>query len=389
MSAIKNIQTVATALAAAFVAFAFLAEASAATGVRASGNAKNVSDTNFVDIATNTNTNVVAVLSKRNVTFLPIAEARAKIGDIIANPEKMVEVMRSLSPEDQKTFVADVNAAIEKLPGSTEDKTAKYLNVNRAALKGATAGNVANVLAVKFATVSPESLTVVSERFATDLFNRDADPSVRLSDEAFEKTAKDVIGKVVQATAGSDDAGVRNTLAVVMFVKASNDSIDGLTERLVETLPNSEIRELATTEWIPAAMTAGDQKSYDALLAYADAGKAPNLNVVLNLAGPQILDAMLIDITSSIVDGNGYQTIPFVEQAFGGFEENIFPVLHDTTGLNANNPGAFATPRTTDPTKPWNPAYNRGSEEVKPKPTPTPQPTPPGPTPPPYPYTSM
>lgn len=385
MSAIKNIQTVTTALAAAFVAFAFLAEASAATGARTSGNAKNATGTNFVDIATNTNTNVVAVLSKRNVTFLPIAEARAKIGEIIANPEKMTEVMKSLSPEDQKTFVADVNAAIEKLPGSTEDKTAKYLNVNRAALQGASAGNVANVLAVTFATVPPESLTVVSERFASDLFNRDADPSVKMSDEAFENTAKEAIGKVVQATAGSDDAGVRNTLSVIMFTKASNGSIDGLSDRLVATLPDSNVRELATTEWIPAAMAEGDAKSYDSMLAYADAGKAPNLNIVLNLAGPQILDAMLSDVAPSIVDGNGYQTTPFMENAFG-FGDNPDPLLTDTTGLSANNAGATAIPRTTNPTKPWNPTYSRGNEVVTPMPTPTPTPQP---TPPPYPYTSM
>jgi len=382
MNAIKNIQAVTTALAAAFVTFAFLAEAAAPKGARPSGDAKKGADTNYVYVATNTNTNVVAV-ANRNVTFLPIAEARAKIGEVISDPAKMTEIMKELSPEDQKTFLADVNAAISKLPGSTEAKTAKYLNTNRAALQGASAGNVANVLAVAFATIPPESLTVVSERFASDLFNRDADPSVKMSNEAFENTAKEVVGKVVQATAGSDDAGVRNTMAVIMFTKASNGSIDGLSDRLVATLPDSNVRELATTEWIPAAMAEGDGKSYDSMLAYADAGKAPNLDIVLNLAGPQVLDAMLTDVSSGLVDGNGYSTTHFLDAAIG-IGDNVDPLLRDTTGFNANNAGATAIPRTTDLTKPWNPTYSRGNEVVTPI---TPEPEPP--VPPPYPYTSM
>lgn len=318
--------------------------------------------------------------------YKPLAEARAKIGDIIADASKMSEVMKELSPEDQKTFLADVNAAIAKLPGSTEDKTAKYLNINREALKGAEEGNMVNVLAVTFATVPPESLVVLSERYATDLFNRDASPTQKFTDAAFEKTAMEVVGKVEQATTGSDDAGVRNTLAILMFVRASNNSIEGLSDRLVETMPDATSREMATKEWIPAAMAEGEQKSYESMLAYADAGRAPNLDIVLSLAGPQILDAMLVDITAGMNDSKGVQTTPVLDQAFGGFDDPTAGMRTDSASATATVNGGGEVPRTPVPIAPWNPEYSRSSidttkevigeviekviEELEPKPYP-------------------
>jgi len=284
-------------------------------------------------------------------TYQPLAEARAQIGDVIADPAKMTEVMKNLSPADQKAFVADVNAAINKMPGSAEEKAAKFLNVNRAALKGASKGNMANVLAVTFATVPPESLIVISERYAVDLFNRDTPQSKNVDDAAFEKISKEVIGKVEETTAGSDEAGVRNTLAILMFVRASNGAPPDLSDKLVDTLKDGKVRELAKTEWIPAAMAEGDKKSYEALLAYADAGYAPNIDSVLALAGPQILDAVMLDITSGMNDAAGFQTTPILDQAFGGYDENTIYIHYDTKSpLAPGNP--IVVPKQPEP-KPY------------------------------------
>lgn len=327
MNTMRHIRLASTAIAASFAACALFAEEPAAA--QASGTTASAS----------------AVKTAAEKNYKPLAEARAKIGEVIADPAKIIEVMRDLSPEDQKSFVADVNAAIAKLPGSVEDKTAKYLNVNRAALKGASAGNMANILAVTFATVAPESLVVLSERYAVDLFNRDADPSHKFTDAEFEKTATETVGKIEQATTGSDDAGVRNTLAILMFVRASNHSPSDLADKLVATMPDATTRELAKTEWIPAALAEGDNKSYEALLAYADAGKNPDLNIVLNLSGPQILDAMLIDITSGMENRSGVQTTPALDQAFGGFDENRVMTEEDTTSASMRLKGLGAVAR--------------------------------------------
>lgn len=385
MKAMKNIRLALVAAIVALTAFASLAQ-EAATKKDAPAPTK-----------------AAATEDKDGKAYKPLAEARAKIGEIISDPVKMTETLKELSPEDQKTFVADVNAAISKLPGSVEDKTAKYLNVNKAALKGAASGNMANVLAVTFASVPPESLTVISERYANDLFNRDADPSHKMTDAAFEKTATEVVGKVAQATTGSDDAGVRNTLAILMFVRASNDSIDGLSDRLVDTMPDAATRDLAKKEWIPAAMASDEKKSYDAMLAYADAGKSPNIELVITLAGPQILDAILVDITSGMDDKQGVQTTPVVDQAFGGFDQSRVDASeqYDTKSTQAAANGGNAVPRTTNPLVPWNPEYQRGEVQVTPEtinavkksvieeqsgPTPTPTPEP---EPKPYPYTDL
>ena len=50
------------------------------------------------------------------------ADARGKIGDIISNPSTMTSVMKQLAAADQASFLADVNAAISKMPGSPEER---------------------------------------------------------------------------------------------------------------------------------------------------------------------------------------------------------------------------------------------------------------------------
>ena len=116
---------------------------------------------------------------------MTLADARGKIGDVIADPASMTSIMQQLSAEDQTAFLADVNAAIAKMPGSTDEKTQKFLDVDTAALKGAKEGNLPTLVAEVFATVPPNSLTVINERFAADLFNRAADPSKTYTDERY------------------------------------------------------------------------------------------------------------------------------------------------------------------------------------------------------------
>ena len=108
------------------------------------------------------------------------ADARGKIGDIISDPASMTSVMKQLAAADQASFLADVNAAISKMPGSPEEKTSKFVAVNSAALKGAQKGNLTTLVAEVFATVPPESLTAINEQFAAGMFNRAADPSIRM-----------------------------------------------------------------------------------------------------------------------------------------------------------------------------------------------------------------
>ena len=109
---------------------------------------------------------MVATMAMASMLFaqdktMSSADARGKIGDIISDPASMTSVMKQLAAADQASFLADVNAAIAKMPGSPEEKTSKYLDVNTAALKGAQKGNLATLVAEVFATVPPESLTAL------------------------------------------------------------------------------------------------------------------------------------------------------------------------------------------------------------------------------------
>lgn len=275
---------------------------------------------------------------------LPLAEARAKIGDIIKNPASMTAVMQQLSPADQKAFVAAVNESISKMPGSAESKTATFLNVNHAAIKGAAKGNLMTIVAEVFATVPPESLTVLNERFAKDLFSRSADSTRTYSDEQFTKIAQELMAKVSERTAGGDDAGVRNTFALLMMVNASGGSPADLADTLVSGVGDESVQQMAKNEWIPAATAEGASKSYEPMLGYADAGQQPSFDLTLRIAGPQILDAMLADLDSIATGDNGVSVY-----------EAVVPAGSDTVPAAGEDDGVDTVPRTDNPNAPWNP----------------------------------
>lgn len=234
----------------------------------------------------------VALCSVAYAKEVSIQEARSQIGAAIGDSAKMTEIIKGLSNADQVQFLADVNAAIEKMPGSVEAKTAKYLNANRAALKGANKGNHSALIAETFATVPLEALTVINERFAADLFNRAANPG-SYTDEQFAKIATDLQTKVNERVSGVENAAQRETFAALMMIRASNGTPADLTAKLVEMLPESS-REPASKEWIPAAMGSDKQeKSYEPILASGGAARPPIYRETLIFAGPQLPETML------------------------------------------------------------------------------------------------
>ena len=248
---------------------------------------------------------------------ISLADARAKIGECIKTPATMTATMKKLSAEDQKTFLAEVNEAISKMPGSNESLTATYLNVNHAALKGSQPGNLATLVAEVFATVPPESLAVINERFAADLFNRAADPSVTYTDEQYEEIAKSLVEKVVERNAQVENGAARSTFAILMMVRASNGSPANLSDSLVDVLP-PDSRNIARNEWIPSAMGANMEKSYEPLLGAAEAvGSLPSSEMVIRIAGPQLLEALL----GEVVEGT-----PVVSTSFSIERDANLPV---------------------------------------------------------------
>lgn len=304
---------------------------------------------------------------------ISLADARGKIDKAIESPAVMKEIMKQLSAEDQVKFLADVNKAIGDMPASVEEKTAKFLNINHAALTSAQKGNTTALLAETFATVSPDALTVISERFAADLVNRASNPNVTYTDEQYVTLAKEVMGKINERTEKTDNGSARSTFAIAMFMRASNetgDSLDGLQEQLVDTLKHDDAKELARTVWIPAALGKdGREQSYEPLLASADAGRRPDSEQVLNIAGPQHLDSVLADLGGKYTDPLSLTgaTTPILDAVDNTL--NRKPTVNEAPGAAGEGGNAAAG----------------GNQEVDPGTGDTPRPTPENPDPKPYP----
>ena len=222
------------------------------------------------------------------------------------------------------------------MPASVEEKTAKHLNLNHAALKAVKgSGNVAALLAEVFATVPPEALTVINERFASDLFNRATDPKVTYTDAQFTDIALKIMETVNKRTAETDNASTRSAFAILMLLRASNGTPADLEDKLIATLPNADARELAKSEWIPSALGKdGRELGYEPILASADAGRRPDFDFVLVIAGPQLLDSLLQDIGGKNVDGLSFMRTrsPVLDAALNPLEQQIPTLGGDVLG---------------------------------------------------------
>ena len=278
---------------------------------------------------------------------MSLADARRKISQLIDAPGEMTLVMKQLSAADQVTFLSDVNSAISKMPGSEDERTAKFLDMNTAALKGAQDGNLTTLVAEVFATVPPTALTVINEQFASGLFNRAADPSKTYTDDQYITISSNVLAKVQERNASSDNAGVRNTFAILMLARASNGSPEGLASTLANTLKDSESQNLAKTEWIPPAL--GTPANYDPMLGVSGAGNEPSPEVVLQISHAQALDALVGDLATDSGVSSG-----------DSLTGSLVPMYTDPTG------GLSQRPRTMDPTLPYNPRYTRGQTPSEP-----------------------
>lgn len=267
---------------------------------------------------------------------LPLAEARQKIDGVVDGSESIASLIKQLSAEDQLTFLGDVNKAVSKMPASVEEKTAKHLNLNHAALKAVKgSGNVAALLAEVFATVPPEALTVINERFASDLFNRATDPKVTYTDAQFTDIALKIMETVNKRTAETDNASTRSAFAILMLLRASNGTPADLEDKLIATLPHADARELAKSEWIPSALGKdGRELGYEPILASADAGRRPDFDFVLVIAGPQLLDSLLQDIGGKNVDGLSFMRTrsPVLDAVQNPLEQQIPTLGGDVLG---------------------------------------------------------
>lgn len=269
---------------------------------------------------------------------MSLADARAKISEVINSPSEMTSIVKQLSAADQVAYLNEVNGAIEEMPGSVEEKTAKYLNVNRAAYKGAEKGNMSKLVAETYATVPAESLAILSERYAADIFNRAADPSITFTDEQYKSIVTNVMRTINSRLATANTPNVRSAFAGLMFIRASNgtpsDIVDFVTEQLLFDAQN-----FAREEWYPDALAEGDKQSCERMMEAAQAGQIPSSPLVLSISGPQVLDALLPNIV---------EWAPIVV-ATTGYEFNGMPAKDAAAGGGPAVPAAYRGPVESGP----------------------------------------
>ena len=252
------------------------------------------------------------VVQTNAVEYASLASARAKITQVIDNPADMTAVMKSLSADDQKTFLAEVNAAILSMPGSDADRTAKFVAVTDAALAGAQKGNALTLVAEVFATVPPISLTAVNESLGAGLMNRAADSGVTYTDEQYTKIAQTVMEKVNERVAGEDNSGVRSGFAALMLIRGSNGtSNDAIYDAILAAMP-ADSQNDAKVDWFPAALGRGREQTYEPMLAVVDGDLISPITddfdvqhmMSLRAPGPASTAGLLADIGGGGTDGS-------------------------------------------------------------------------------------
>lgn len=279
---------------------------------------------------------------------LSLAEASGRIGEAVADESAMSGIVEQLSASDQVAFLARVNAAIDSMPGAPDEKAAAYFKANKAAIRAAK-GNRTALLAETFATVSPEALTVINERFASELFSRNANPEMPTDDDRMTNIAVTVFRQIEARNAAADNADVRNAFAILMFLRASEGSPANLAETLVGEMDDPAVRETAMSEWIPAAMGQGQPKSYEPMLGASDSGEQPDFAVVMNISPAESPVALLSDLAGSAGDiatvratlGPGFAGLP--------------------SGIGTGS-GLYRVPRSGDSDDAWYGGSRRGDD---------------------------
>lgn len=287
---------------------------------------------------------------------MPSSEWRAKVGECAQDTTVLKSTIVQLSADDQLAFIKAINEALAAKPGSTEAKAVAFYESNRAALVALSkSGNVVKALAEVYATVPPEYLTVINERFATEVFKRD--PNANITDEQYTLLASNAMNVVVDRTKGLDNAAVRQTFASLMFIRASENSVPGLAESLTAQLSDDSVKKTAVNEWVKPALGDGQSKSYDPMLGVAQAGEEPDHKVVMRMYPYSAVgNSLLGDLRNlSLKDGVS--------------AENIGGVLFQAPEANGQSPSTiigdplYRVPRQVfDPESPFYNGKRRGDK---------------------------
>ena len=281
---------------------------------------------------------------------MPRSEWHAKVGVCALEPAMLKATISQLSSADKTAFLAEVNDAISKMPGSVEVKAAKFLAANRAAVAGAGSADRLAVLAEVYATVPVEYLTVINEEMAKRDFSRPP----TMDDSAFIGIVAAAMEKIVQRCASAESGSVRSAFAGLMFVRSAGSAAAAAESAVIAAMPE-DARKDAESSWFPAALGKGQSPSYDPMLGVAQAGDEPDHAVVITISQSQSLDSMLFDLQAGKPVA---ATSNFGQSMFGVGGE-----FEDAFGAGLNR---VPRDRVLNPNSPFYTGKHRGDQEPDP-----------------------
>ena len=227
---------------------------------------------------------------------MPRSEWHAKVGECALDPVVLKTTISQLSASDKIAFIAEVNEAISKMPGSAEVKAAQFLAANRAAVRGVGPTERGVALSEIYATVPPESLTVINEEFAKSEFSR----SSTMGDAQFLNIVSNAMSRIAQRCTSAESGALRTCFAGLMFIRVAGNSTDAAINAVIAALPVESQQEARDT-WIPSALGKGQSQSYDSMLAAAQAGEEPDHVTVIGIYSQQIVESMLADLQAGVL----------------------------------------------------------------------------------------
>jgi hypothetical protein len=179
---------------------------------------------------------------------------RSKVGAAVAAPETIKTVMASVPAEDRLVFVQELMTAAAAVPGDANARLAiiKAVAINCIASVGVDSkvAVISEVIASVPVTYLPHVCSELAARFAPQVNN--------LTTSQFQAVGEQVIQKVVERVAGSDDVNVRTACAISCFLTGTVPENDPLLPALMAKVPASDAVKPAVVQSLAVSVASGD-----------------------------------------------------------------------------------------------------------------------------------
>lgn len=197
---------------------------------------------------------------------------RSKVGAAVAAPDTIKSLMASVPAEDRLVLVQELITAAAAVPGDANARLAiiKAVAINCIASVGVDSkvAVIAEVIATTPVAYLPHLSSELATRFSPQANN--------LTSSQFQSVGEQVVQKVVERVAGSEDVNVRTACAVACFLTGTTPANDPILPALMTKVPESDVVKPVVVQSLAISMASGD-----AAPVYAAANVTPVVTVPL------------------------------------------------------------------------------------------------------------